>query len=440
MMTKPSHKLSFHDRLSHLTFHQACKLLGPWGRELIREGAKREIDLREEVYLCGDLLRVKFADRSDKGPAIATLTLTADAKDRLHWNCDACKEPCEHVGALFSLVLENKMALGLAAPPKESQPVESLNETDLIARAIAERKERARTERMKVRSSDQSRPWADYVVASALSGKTYRVALRGLAAGESYCSCPDFRTNTLGTCKHLIKVISVVKKRFSASRLRRPYRPTRLAIHLRYAGEIALRMEAPSELPSEVAQLIAPLREKPITDVLDLMARLKKLEALEHAAHIYPDAEEFIQQWLHQERIRARVEQIRRDPAKHKLRTELLKVPLLPYQLDGIAFAVGAGRAVLADDMGLGKTIQGVGLAELLAREAGIRRYWLFAQRRSSHNGARKFSASATATCSSSPGARPIAAASTPAGPSSPCATMSRFSETSWQSSRPPGT
>ena len=54
--------------------------------------------------------------------------------------------------------------------------------------------------------------------------------------------------------------------------------------------------------------------------------------------------------------------------------TTLLKVELLPYQMDGIAFAAGAGRAILADDMGLGKTIQGVGVAELLAREAGISR------------------------------------------------------------------
>ena len=29
------------------------------------------------------------------------------------------------------------------------------------------------------------------------------------------------------------------------------------------------------------------------------------------------------------------------DPAKHGLRTDLLKIPLLPYQLDGIAFAAG---------------------------------------------------------------------------------------------------
>ena len=39
-----------------------------------------------------------------------------------------------------------------------------------------------------------------------------------------------------------------------------------------------------------------------------------------------------------------------------------------------VAFAAGRGRAVLADDMGLGKTIQGVGVAELLARQAGIER------------------------------------------------------------------
>ena len=56
------------------------------------------------------------------------------------------------------------------------------------------------------------------------------------------------------------------------------------------------------------------------------------------------------------------------------LRGELLKTELLPYQIDGIAFAASVGRAVLADDMGLGKTIQGIGVAELLARETGIQK------------------------------------------------------------------
>ena len=52
----------------------------------------------------------------------------------------------------------------------------------------------------------------------------------------------------------------------------------------------------------------------------------------------------------------------------------MLKAEILPYQLDGIAFAAGTGRAILADDMGLGKTLQGIGVAEFLAREADIRK------------------------------------------------------------------
>ena len=87
---------------------------------------------------------------------------------------------------------------------------------------------------------------------------------------------------------------------------------------------------------------------------------------------VYPDAEEYINQKLFQERMAKRVAEIRENPKTHPLRTTLLNAELRPYQLDGIAFAAGAGRAVLADDMGLGKTIQGIGVAELLARHATI--------------------------------------------------------------------
>ncbi len=120
--------------------------------------------------------------------------------------------------------------------------------------------------------------------------------------------------------------------------------------------------------------IVGPLAGCAVESPRDLLARLKKLEANGGDYHIYPDAEEFIQQRLYEERIRRTVAEIRRDPANHPLLTGLVKIPLLPYQLDGIAFAVGAGRAVLADEMGLGKTIQGVGAAELLARQADLRR------------------------------------------------------------------
>ena len=126
MTSKPSHRLTLKDRLSRLSFTQACKLLGEEGRKLIQRGGKWDIDLEEQVYLKGDLFRVKFDD------AVVTVTLMAGARDRLHWNCTACEWPCDHAGAAFSLLLEEKTALGLAAPPPERVPVESLSERELV--------------------------------------------------------------------------------------------------------------------------------------------------------------------------------------------------------------------------------------------------------------------------------------------------------------------
>jgi hypothetical protein len=368
MTTKASHRLSLKDRLSRLNFTQACKLLGAEGRQLIQRGGKFEIDLDDQVFLEGDLFRVKFDD------AIVTMTLMAGAKDRLHWNCTACQWPCEHAGAAFSLLLEEKTALGLAAPPKERIPVESLGEDELIRQALAEREERSRKEKFKLQSPDSRKPWVDYTITSAASGKTYRVALRGRGRGTSYCTCPDFRTNTLGTCKHIMHTLRRIEKKFSPAALRRPYRHQELCVHLTSGDRLALRMGVPDKLDDKARSIVKPLDGRDVVNVHDLVERLNKLEQLGQHVTVYPDAEEFIQRRLFQDRIQALVDEIRRDPARHPLRKSLLKIELLPYQLDGIAFAVGAGRAVLADDMGLGKTIQGVGVAELLAQQAGIRK------------------------------------------------------------------
>ena len=67
---------------------------------------------------------------------------------------------------------------------------------------------------MKLTSMNKATPWTDYTVTSHLSGKTYRVSLRGVEAGQSYCSCPDFASNHLGTCKHILYALARIKKRF----------------------------------------------------------------------------------------------------------------------------------------------------------------------------------------------------------------------------------
>ena len=244
----------------------------------------------------------------------------------------------------------------------------------MVAHALAERQERARTERMRVISLDPQQIWTDYTLTNAASGKSYRVALRGGRPGESYCSCPDFRKNTLGTCKHILHALEKVRRRFPESVRNRPYRQREICVHLSYSKNLELRILLPPRLDNAASAIVRPIRDRPITDMSDLLNRIRQLEAQDRAVTVYPDAEEYIQTWLLQQRIAATVADIRRDPKAHPLRNGLLKAQILPYQLDGIAFAAGAGRAVLADDMGLGKTLQGIGVAELLAREADIRK------------------------------------------------------------------
>lgn len=374
--TRPTGRLSLKDKLSHLTFVEACKLLGPQGKKLIQQSANLwDFNIDEDVFLGDDLFRLRFpGEFADGGPLVVTITLMAEARQRLHFNCTRCTEACEHVGAAFSLILEDKLALGLAAAPPPRVAVESLSEAELVERALAERAERAKIEKMTIQAADASRPWTDYAVTNRLSGKSYRVALRGVERGDSYCSCPDFRTNTLGTCKHILHVLQKAKRKFTASRLKRPYRRKRLGLHLRYDRDVTLRLLVPDRLEDDAARIIAPLKDRPIEDLRDLTQRLARLQKLGREVMVYPDAEEFIEQRLFEEHMRTRMAEVRRDPAGHPLRTTLLKTPLLPYQMDGVAFAAGAGRAILADDMGLGKTIQGVGVAELLAREAGAKR------------------------------------------------------------------
>ncbi len=361
-------RLSLPDVLSHLSYAQARKLLGPRGQALLRKGGASAIDIDAQVRMD----RHRFT--LDLGEAVATLRLDDAANGRIQFSCTACATPCEHVGAALSLILEEKLSLGLAAAPRESIPLEMLSESALVERALADRAERARSEKMTLAPLDGKGTWSDYSVTSGLSGKTYRVALRGWERGESYCSCPDFKTNTLGTCKHLVFALAAVKRRLPRGRMPRPYRRARIALHVRYGEEAELRLLLPEGLPHDAEVVAAPLRDKPISNLADLMKRMRQLERLGHPVHVYPDAEEMTNALLTRERLDATVTAIRRDPRTHPLRKELMKVELLPYQLDGIAFAVSAGRALIADDMGLGKTLQGIGTAELLARETGISR------------------------------------------------------------------
>ena len=70
---------------------------------------------------------------------------------------------------------------------------------------ISLRKENAIASDFEVKHMDNNRIWGDYSVQN--NHGSYKVAFRGVCSDRNYCSCLDFRTNGLGTCKHIESVM-----------------------------------------------------------------------------------------------------------------------------------------------------------------------------------------------------------------------------------------
>ena len=234
------------DSLSHLSFIQACKLLGPRGKSLIMQGGRFDINLADQVSLEKNRFRLTL------GNVRVDISLNSGSKNRMHLRCSACSGACAHQGAALSLILEEKLALGLSAPPPKRKPMESLSEEALVKQAVAERKQRAIEEKMRLKSMNPELLWTDYVVTNQASGKSYRLALRGWQPGESYCSCPDFRKNTLGTCKHIIYALKRGRAKFRKKVRNTPAPVETFSVYLQYGLVLELRLLLPENITTHV--------------------------------------------------------------------------------------------------------------------------------------------------------------------------------------------
>lgn len=54
--------------------------------------------------------------------------------------------------------------------------------------------------------------FSDYTVYNTATQNSYKVALRSKDNTLNFCSCYDFKTNQLGTCKHIEAVLSGINK------------------------------------------------------------------------------------------------------------------------------------------------------------------------------------------------------------------------------------
>lgn len=97
---------------------------------------------------------------------------------------------------------------------------------------------------------------AEYRVLNPLSGGRYRIRIGGLAPGESVCSCPDFSTNDLGTCKHIEFALGKIEtQRGAKSAFKRGFHPDYSEQYLDYAGARRVRFRAGAACSAALSEL-----------------------------------------------------------------------------------------------------------------------------------------------------------------------------------------
>lgn len=222
--------------------------------------------------------------------------------------------------------------------------------------------------------------FSEFRVVNPASGGRYRVAIRGAGLGENYCSCPDFTSNELGTCKHIEFTLAALEKRRGAKKaFAGGFRPLYSEIYLRYGALRSVHLrpgtDAPEGLLAHGRRLFDPSADWRLAPerfgLLDaFLARARN----GHELRIYEDALDFIAQARDAERRQEVLQRTYPKGARSPALRKLLKTKLLPYQAEGALFAARAGRCLIGDEMGLGKTVQAIAAAEILGRHFAAER------------------------------------------------------------------
>jgi superfamily II DNA or RNA helicase len=275
-----------------------------------------------------------------------------------------------------------KARLGRIVRPIKLRPLqrkaprcESFDEEEAIRRFEREmRQHRAYTEPYLIQQLGEG--VEAFRVRSTSGTPGYTVDIVDGSQRRDTCTCQDFFTNDLGTCKH----IEAVRRLLAASRALReeyaamgsaPRRPTLVVqaeggLRLVTAGRWSRRAMQAAGLV-EVDGRIEPAQEGPLAQA---SADTVRITAAAPVA------------W---ERIRAerqlvrRGEQVKKALQKGKLGIDILNKPLFPYQREGVAHLLREGRALLSDDMGLGKTVQAIGACEVLCARGEAERVLIVA-------------------------------------------------------------
>lgn len=279
--------------------------------------------------------------------------------------CD-CPYPgngCKHIIAILLELFDEQEEEKRGYEESKEQAKESayLTHEEIKTQALEDRHKRGRNEEFTLIAGDMIK--GDHLVTTK-KGKQYQVTLHNPVAGHGHCSCPDFLTNKLGTCKHLIFVSeSFQKKTTFVKKVKRESFPyIDIFWDSSHGKPRYFHEQKTNKIEADLAELLTEIFDEnnlfSLNSISDFIPYLETFEQYKQVRIQEPVMQKLTVSALETELARASS-----NNTHHP--SDFLKVTPYPYQEQGILFGLYKKAVLIGDEMGLGKTLQAIGLGVL---------------------------------------------------------------------------
>ncbi|MBT7630048.1 MAG: DEAD/DEAH box helicase, partial [Desulfobacula sp.] len=280
--------------------------------------------------------------------------------DRVETSCD-CPYPrkgCRHVVA--GLLNAGEILAGYK--PLEDLSLDSegpnLSEEEIKKQALEDRKKRSVSETFTTIRGDMFK--GDHLVINQRS-RQYNVTLHDPEKGFGHCSCPDYLTNGLGTCKHIQFMTGFLKKEpgFKKQVAMEVFPYTDIYWDSLSKGpklfsqRLDLEMKGLKPMLKKYFNDKGEFIAKDLALIMGLMAKLAGDKRVRIRENLLKRVDQRLH-ILHQKKL-----------SGQPVPTPNLRAKLYPYQKEGVKFGVLKPGVLIGDEMGLGKTLQAISLGLL---------------------------------------------------------------------------
>lgn len=271
-------------------------------------------------------------------------------------NCPYPNPGCKHtVAALLDVIAFFEKQNQPKKTVESIEPDEILTFGEIRQQALENRKKNAKLEIFEITYGDMFK--GEHIVVNQ-QGREYAVTLHEPLKAEGTCTCPDFNSNQLGTCKHILHVSNAVRKLKGFEREVKnekfPY------VHIYWDSRVKKPRyfydhPLPDHLKNDFEQFFDETGYYKHSELIHLFQFLQMVKD-KKGLKIDDTVLEKVDMALFKKETQELMETFEPDFSG-------INTTLYPYQVEGVKFALFKKTAIIADEMGLGKTLQAIAAA-----------------------------------------------------------------------------